>query len=89
MDEVKGTIPSTYSVSVTNNIGAHFSQRQLLYNYPINAQSADYTVILLGDQYAWPTGDEQKRVLQLLLADKNYELLTHINNFYEFKRRAL
>jgi len=89
MDEVKGTIPSKYSVSVTNNIGAHFAERQLLYNYPINAQGADYTVILLGDQYAWPSGDEQKRVLQLLLADKNYQLLAHDLNFYEFKRITL
>lgn len=87
IDAVVPEIPSKVSVSATNNIGAHFSEREYLYTYPINAQKADYDVILLGDQYAWPSGDEQSRVLQLLLKDKNYLLIAHNDNFYAFKRQ--
>ena len=87
--QVAASIPSLYSVSATNNIGAHFSQRQFLYNYPLNATAAAYVVVELGDQYAWPSGDEQQRVLQLLLADDNYELIAHTGSFSALKRRDL
>ncbi len=87
--QVASSIPSQYSVSATNNIGAHFSERQFLYNYPVNATTADYVVVELGDQYAWPSGDEEQRVLQLLLADNNYELIAHTGSFSALKRRNL
>ena len=74
------------TVSVTNNIGAHFSQREFLYNYPVNAQTADYSIIYLGDPYAWPSGDEQKRVLQQLLKNNRYQLFAQQGNFYAFRR---
>ena len=89
IQNVASNIPSKYSVSATNNIGAHFSQRQFLYNYPVNAATADYVAVELGDQYAWPSGDEQLRVLQLLLADTNYELIVHTGSFSALKRRTL
>ena len=88
MDAVAASIPTKASVSATNNIGAHFSEREFLYTYPINADKADYDVILLGDQYAWPSGDEQGRVLHVLLADKNYTVIAQNDNFYAFKRIA-
>jgi len=87
--QIAAKIPSKYSVSATNNIGAHFAERQYLYTYPENATKSDYVVVELGDQYAWPSGDEQKRVLQLLLADSNYELITHTGSFSVLKRRNL
>ncbi len=89
MKQVAKSIPSRYSVSATNNIGAHFSERKILYNYPINATIADYVVVLLGDQYAWPSGDEQKRVLQSLLKDKDYQLIAQSGLFFAFKRQTL
>jgi uncharacterized membrane protein len=87
--QIAAIIPSKYSVSATNNIGAQFSQRQYLYTYPLNATKADYVVVELGDQYAWPSGDEQQRVLQLLLADDTYELIAHTGSFSALKRRDL
>jgi uncharacterized membrane protein len=85
--QIASEIPVKYSVSATNNVGAHFSQRQYLYNYPINAEKADYVVAFLGDQYAWPSGEEQARVLQLLLADTHYELIAHTGSFSALKRK--
>lgn len=39
-------IPSGVSVSATNNIGSHFSQRRWLYTFPIGIDRAEYVVVL-------------------------------------------
>lgn len=89
MKKVEASISSVYTVSVTNNIGSHFSQRERLYNFPINALLADYSIAMLGDQYAWPSGDAQKIAVDQLLASPDYELIVQQNNFYAFKRKKL
>ena len=86
MDVVAKKILSGASVSVTNNIGSHFSERQYLYNYPINATNAEYVMVLLGDQLPWPSGDAQKQVLDSLLVNSNYKLIAQKDNFYAFER---
>ena len=86
MQKITSSIDPKYSVSVTNNIGAHVSGRKYLYNYPINATSADFVLIQIGDQYAWPSGIEQEKALQKLLVDPSYHLIAQSGNFYAFKR---
>jgi uncharacterized membrane protein len=86
MQQVEKMTDSKYSVSATNNIGAHFSQRQFLYNYPIHAQEADVVVIELGDPHAWPNSIEQQRVLDDLMKNMQYTLIAHTGNFYAFKK---
>ncbi len=87
--QVAKIIPTKYSVSVTNNIGAHFSGRQFLYNYPANATSSAYVVVELGDQYAWPNGDEQQHVLQSLLSGSKFEVIAQTGQFYALKQLGL
>lgn len=89
MRVVEAQVKPMYTVSVTNNIGSHFSQREFLYNFPINAMTADYSIALLGDQYAWPSGDDQKKAVNELLASPDYTLIAHQRNFYAFKKRGL
>lgn len=89
MQKVTSSLDSKYSVSVTNNIGAHVSGRKYLYNYPINAQKADFVLIQLGDQYAWPSGKEQEKALQYLLVNPDYHLISQQGNFYAFKKANL
>jgi uncharacterized membrane protein len=89
MKQVEKQIDSRYSVSATNNIGSHFSQRQFLYNFPVNALSSDYSIIYLGDPYAWPSGDEQKAMVNSLLASPTYEVISHQGNFYAFKKKNI
>ena len=89
MKRVEASVDSKYSVSATNNIGAHFSQRQFLYYFPISAKTADYSIIYLGDPYAWPSGDDQKRAVDELLVSKSHELIAHQGNFYAFRRKSL
>jgi uncharacterized membrane protein len=87
MQQVADNIDSSQSVSVTNNIGSHFSQRQYLYNFPINADTADYTVVYLGDPYAWPSGDQQTKTVQSLLQNPGYSLISQQGNFFAFKKK--
>lgn len=89
MRRVEQEVKPMYTVSATNNIGAHFAQRKYLYNFPLNASNSDYSVALLGDQYAWPSGDAQKAAVQALLVNPDYTLIAHMNNFYAFKRKTL
>ncbi|MCL4360704.1 DUF2079 domain-containing protein [Patescibacteria group bacterium] len=83
------SIPSRYSVSATNNIGAHFSDREHLYTFPVNAEHADYVVALLGDQYAWPSRKAQSQAVARLLGDPAYTLLVHTGSFYAFRKTGL
>ncbi len=89
MKEVEAQIGSSYSVSATNNIGSHFSQRKYLYNFPIRAQEADFTVVYLGDPYAWPGGPEQQQMVDRMLKDPNYGIIASEGNFFAFRRIGL
>ena len=89
MEEVEKMADSRYSVSVTNNIGSHFAKRKYLYNFPVNAMTSDFAIALLGDQYAWPSGDAQKNAVQELLVSKEYTLIVHDGDFYAFKRNGI
>lgn len=89
MQQISTRIDSEYTVSVTNNIGSHFSQRQYLYNFPINAQTADFTVVYLGDPYAWPSGEEQLRVLKEMQNNPEYDMIASQGSFFAFKKKTL
>lgn len=89
MDRVAREIGPMYTVSATNNIGAHVAERQFLYNFPVNATTSDYSIAILGDQYAWPSGDAQKKAVEELLKSPNYTLIAHWHNFFAFKRKGI
>lgn len=89
MVKVRQLIGSEASVSATNNIGAHFSNREKLYNFPVKATEADYSVALLGDQYAWPSGDAQYEAVATLLESPDYTLILHDGDFYAFEKNRL
>ncbi len=82
-------IDARYSVSVSNNIGAHFSQRQYLWNFPVNYTIADYVVINLGDPFAWPSDEEHRRVLIDLQNDEHYTRFIQYGQLYVFKRKGV
>lgn len=86
---VRGLIPEHATVSATNNIGAHFSNRETLYNFPVQATHADYAVALLGDQFAWPSGDAQRKSVEDLLVSPEYTLILQDGDFYAFEKNTL
>ncbi len=86
LQQIKKQISSDKTVSATNNIGAHFTQRQFLYNFPIHAETSDYIVVYLGDPYAWPSGEAQRDQVDKLLHNPQYEVLKQEGNLFVFKR---
>jgi uncharacterized membrane protein len=89
MKRVEQLVDSKATVSVTNNIGSHFSQREFLYNFPIGAETADFSVAHLGDPYAWPSGDAQSEAVRNLLKNDNYELIAQEGTFFAFKKKGI
>lgn len=87
IDSAIRRIGSDFSVSATNNVGAHLSQRKVLYNFPLGAQSADYVVAKIGDPYAWPNNAAQVAMIEMLKQDNHYELIAQKDNFYVFRRK--
>lgn len=85
--QIAARIDPLYTVSVTNNIGAHVAGRQYLYNFPIKAREADFVLAHLGDTNAWPDGDSQRRAVTDLLANPQYELIAQTGDFYAFRRK--
>lgn len=79
-------IPNSYSITASNNIGSHLSQRQKIYNAPININKSDYVIFLLNDQFAFPTLREQKEMAEKLKRDKNYVEIFKEGNFIAFKK---
>jgi len=84
---VEAAASPVYTVSASNNVGAHFSGREFLYTFPVNAESADIVVVRLGDRYAWPSGGAQQETVDRLFANPAYELLEQEHNFYAFKKK--
>lgn len=83
------TIDPEHTVSVTNNIGAHFSRRQYLWNFPIKALSADFVLVKLEDPYAWPSNEAQKEMVDALFFSDRYRSVIQFGTFYVFKRRDI
>ena len=83
---VVDAIPANATVSVTNNLGAQVSQRQHLYNFPVNAHAADYVLVKLDDRNAWPSLYEQRQVEASLYDDAAYELIAKEASFSAFRR---
>ena len=81
-------IPSSASVSVTNNIGAHFARRQDFYSFPLGVDQSDYVVVLT--DHTTPVVASQDEVtgrLQQLLTDGAWQQLDHQGDFVVLKRK--
>ncbi len=89
MSKVFNMIDTKFTVSVTNNLGSQLSQREFLYNFPVNAENADYIVVQTGDPYAWPSPVEHKKALDNLLQNRSYQLIIQQGNFYTFKKVSI
>lgn len=81
------SIRKTASVAATNNLGAHLSQRGVLYTIPIGTQKAEYIVFLFGDAFAKPSPLAQKQMVEDLKKNIEYEIVKEINDFILFKKK--
>lgn len=83
------TIPSTNSVSATNNLGSHLSQREELYSLPFAVGQADFVAILLDRGTGKETFEKQKELASILKEDKQYTLIVEKDSFFLFKKSPI
>lgn len=82
-------IPKQYSIAATNNLGAHISRRQNIYNIPIGLDKADVIVFLLDHGFSAQSIKEQKQMVEKLKQNPDYSLVIQDKDFYEFKKTNL
>lgn len=68
-------IPPKASLSVTNNLGAHFAHHQFLYAFPFKYNQAQYTLIMLEDSFETIKSDKIKIYIEKLDKNPNYQLI--------------
>ena len=83
------SIPKSYSVAATNNIGSHLSHRKLIYTIPVGLKDADIVVFLLNDPYAQPSLPAQKKMAAELDKDPLYQKLIAYNDFVVYKKKSV
>lgn len=89
IDTFLSSIPKSYSVAATNNIGSHLSHRKLIYTIPVGLKDADIVVFLLNDPYAQPSLSAQKKMAAELDKDPLYQKLISYNDFVVYKKKSV
>ncbi len=80
------TIPKSYTVSATNNIGSHVSQRQKIVTIPVRFNEADYVLFLLNDASSKANFTQ---LVESLRTNENYMITYKIGDFIAFKKTNL
>ncbi len=83
------SIPKNLSVSSTNNLGSHLSQRENIYTIPYGMDRADAIVFLLERGYSEIDYQTQLKMIEKLKSDPMFTLEFEDTNFYLFLRRNL
>lgn len=81
-------IPTSASVSVTNNVGSHFAWREHFYSFPLGVEQSDYVVVLEG--HATPVVAAQDQVItrvSQLKNDPNWQVLEKRGDLTVLRRR--
>ena len=79
-------IDEKYSVSATNNLGAHLSHRQVIYTVPVGVEKTDFVAFLLNDPFAQPSLQAQKDMVKKLRNDQQYSIFFEKEDFIVFKK---
>lgn len=75
------SISSEYSIAATNNVGSHISQREKVHVLPSGIDTADIVILLR-------IRSEEKRMLEKLKKNPNYELVLEKGEFFVFKKKT-
>jgi uncharacterized membrane protein len=65
--DIKKIIPNTASLSVQNNIGAHFSHREQIYTFPFLSDQTEYVLLDVTDPY---------EVVRVFPRDRNFMFIS-------------
>ncbi len=80
------SIPVTYSIAATNNIGSHLSHRERIYTVPQGMDEADMVIFLLTNPYKIKT---EKEMVEKLKQNSNYVIDIEKNNFIVFRKKNI
>lgn len=81
VDKYIDSIPNNFSISSTNNLGSHLSQREKIYTIPQGMDRADIVMFLMRG-----TNDQEKRTFNQIQNDPDYKLIKQDQTFYVFKK---
>jgi uncharacterized membrane protein len=79
-------IPEGYSVTTSNNLGAHLTHRESISTIPAGIGTADFALFLLDSKFAQPSLDNQRKMIESLRQNKNYVLFFEEDNLVVFKK---
>jgi uncharacterized membrane protein len=101
IDEIKEMIPGKASLSVQNNLGAHFSHRENVYTFPFLSDKTEYVLLDVTDPYKiirfYPRQRNFMFITQLGLEEyfneslgvfenMNYKIIYEEDGYYLFKK---
>jgi len=81
VDKYIDSIPNSFSISSTNNLGSHLSHRENIYTIPQGMDRADIVMFLMRG-----ANDQEKRTLNQIQNDPDYKLIKQDQTFYVFKK---
>lgn len=79
-------IPKNLKVSATNNLGAHLSDREMIYTVPLGLDKADVVVLLLTNQ---PTQKLEQELIDKLKLSGKFDLAFEKDKFIVFKKKNI
>lgn len=101
-DKVKDVIPKDASLSVQNNLGSHFLNREKIYLFPRHFDEVDYVLISLNDPYfyysPWRAYDffiaifgtkgleDYFQSIEEIFSNEDHGVLFYQNGYYIFKK---
>lgn len=86
LDKINSLIPPSASLSVTNNLGAHFANHKYLYAFPAKYNTTDYALIFLEDSFETIKTDKMLIYIDELNKSPNYKLIFQDKKLFLFKK---
>ena len=86
---VVSLIPADASVCAQNTLVPHLSQRRYIYQYPYNAEQADYVILdTKGYIYPFASWDDYDQSVQTLLASGQFTTIFNLDGYLVLQRAS-
>lgn len=86
LKQLETLIPSSASLSVTNNLGAYVANRRYLYSFPAKFLKTDYVLLHLDQKYEKVKENKLKNYIYLLNRSSNHQLIYQSGLTYVYQK---
>lgn len=83
------TIPEDATVSASNQLGSHLSERKTIYTLPLGINQAEYVLFLLSDTTSMPSMQSHRDLSDMMRNNPDHILLFQEGDFLVFKKNRL